>query len=240
MAYLSAGVNEPIDRIATIANPVQGSIQNAEEIYNERIVYVTPGMVTKNVIDPNTGFASLKVLPGYFLATAVAALSVKNDPAEPLTNKRILGFAGLVNHYSEPELNMLSSKGCLAIKQESNVLRVRHGVTTHAAVDTLADIQSNEITLVQIKDYVINGCRKTLGDTYIGGKLKPSIVSDMEFTLKSLLGKYMDDSIIINYEDLVVARDLSDPRQVNVRFLIEAVYPLNYIDITFGFSTTIS
>ena len=159
-----------------------------------------------------TGFTSLKVLPGNYLAVAVAALAMKNDPAEPLTNKRLIGFSGLVNHYSEPELNILSANGCLAIKQESTVIKVRHGVTTHASIDTLADIQSNEITLVQIKDYVINGCRKTLGDMYVGGKLKPSIVSDMEFTLKSLLNKYITDSIIINYEDLVVARDLSDPR----------------------------
>ena len=135
---------------------------------------------------------------------------------------------------------MLSSNGCLAVKQDNTVIKVRNGITTHSSTDTLTDIQSNEITLVQIKDYVINGCRKTLGDMYVGGKLKPSIVSDMEFTLKSLLNKYVNDSIIINYEDLAVARDVSDPRQVNIKFLIEAVYPLNYIDITFGFSTTIS
>lgn len=240
MAYLSAESNEPVDKVSTVSDAMQGSIQNASELYNERVVYVVPGMITKNVVDYNTGFASLKVLPGSYLAVAVAALAMKNDPAEPLTNKRIAGFTGLVNHYSEPELNLLSSNGCLAIKQENTILKVRHGVTTHSSTDTLADIQSNEITLVQIKDYVINGCRKTLGDMYVGGKLKPSIVSDMEFTLKSLLNKYVNDSIIINYEDLVVARDLSDPRQVNVKFLIEAVYPLNYIDITFGFSTTIS
>lgn len=240
MAYLAASSNEPVDKVSSISNSIQGSIQNAEEIYNERIVYVVPGMITKNIVDPNTGFSSLRVLPGSYLAAAVAALAMKNDPAEPLTNKRILGFTGLVTHYSEPELNTLSANGCLAIKQENTVLKVRHGVTTHASIDTLADIQSNEITLIQIKDYVINGCRKTLGDMYVGGKLKPSIVSDMEFTLKSLLNKYITDSIIIGYEDLVVARDLSDPRQVNIKFLIEAVYPLNYIDITFGFSTTIS
>lgn len=240
MAYLSAEANEPVDKVATVSDAMQGSIQNASELYNERVVYVVPGMITKNIVDHNTGFSSLKVLPGSYLAVAIAALAMKNDPAEPLTNKRVAGFTGLVNHYSEPELNMLSSNGCLAVKQDNTVLKVRHGITTHSSTDTLTDIQSNEITLVQIKDYVINGCRKTLGDMYVGGKLKPSIVSDMEFTLKSLLNKYVNDSIIINYEDLAVARDVSDPRQVNIKFLIEAVYPLNYIDITFGFSTTIS
>lgn len=240
MGYLSSLPNQPVDKEPSVANPIQGAIQTAKEINDERIVYVVPGLVTKNVLNSITGFSSIKTLPGYYLTTGVAALSLRNDPAEPLTNKRLYGFNGLVNYYSEPELNLLSSSGCLAIKQDTQGLKVRHGVTTHGSIDTLADIQSNEITLVQIKDYVINGCKNEIGDKYIGGKLKPSIVADVEFTLKALLNKYIGDGIIINYEDLVVARDLDDPRQLNVRFLIEAVYPLNYIDITFGFSTTIS
>lgn len=240
MAYLSSLPNEPVDKIATAIDAIQGSIQTAQDINDERIVYVVPGLVTRNVTNSTTGYSSVKALPGYFLTTAVAALAMKNDPAEPLTNKKLMGFSGLVNHYSEPELNLLSASGCLAVKQEANVIKVRHGVTTHGAIDTLADIQSNEITLVQIKDFVINGCKKSIGENYIGGKLKPSIVSDIEFTIKSLLGKYINDNIIIGYENLIVRRDLDDPRQLNVNFLIEAVYPLNYINIEFGFSTTIS
>lgn len=240
MAYLSSLPNQPVDKEASIANPIQGAVQSATEINDERIVYVVPGSITKNVLNPNTGYSSVKTLPGCYLTTAIAALSLRNDPAEPLTNKRVYGFNGLVNHYSEPELNLLSASGCLAVKQDGAQLKVRHGVTTHGSIDTLADIQSNEITLVQIKDYVINGCKSSVGDKYIGGKLKPSIVADIEYTLKSLLSKYINDGIIINYEDLVVSRDLDDPRQLNVNFLIEAVYPLNYINITFGFSTTIS
>lgn len=240
MAYLSSLPNQPVSQQSSVANPIQGAIQSAKEINDERIVYVVPGMVTKNILNTTTGFSSIRTLPGCYLTTAVAALSLRNDPAEPLTNKKLYGFNGLVTHFSEPDLNKLSESGCLAIKQEGQYLKVRHGVTTHGCIDTLADIQSNEITLIQIKDFVINGCRLSIGDKYVGGKLKPSIVSDIEFTLKSLLAKYIDDGIIINYEDLIVARDLNDPRQLNVRFLIEAVYPLNYIDITFGFSTTIS
>lgn len=240
MTYLSSPANQPIDKEPSIGNPMLGAIQTAKSINDERCVYVVPGAVIKNVLNNITGFSNLKVLPGYYLTTAVAALSLRNDPAEPLTNKQIYGFDSLVNYYNEPELNLLSSSGCLAVKQDSNGLKVRHGVTTHGAIETLADIQSNEITLVQIKDYVINGCKTSIGDKYVGGKLKPSIVADVEFTIKMLLNKYIADGIIINYEDLVVVRDLEDPRQLNVRFLIEAVYPLNYIDITFGFSTTIS
>lgn len=240
IGYLAATANEPISKEPTISNQLRGSIQTAQNFNNERIVYVVPGMVTKSIIDSITGFSVIKPLPGQYLATAVAALSMKNDPAEPLTNKTIIGFNNLQTFFNEPDANSLASAGCLVLKQEGNTIKVRHGITTHGAIDTLADIQSNEITLVQIKDYVIDGCRKTLGELYVGGKLKPSIVHDIEYTIKNLLNQYIADNIIINVEGLTVKRDLDDPRQVNVKFLIEAVYPLNYVDISFGFSTTIS
>lgn len=240
IGYLSALSDEVISKEPTVSSQSRGSIQMAQYYNNERIVYVVPGKAVKSITDSITGFTSKKVLPGCYLATAVAALSMRNDPAEPLTNKQILGFDDLLMFYGEPESNVLATSGCLVLKQEGTTIRVRHGITTHGSIETLADIQSNEITLVQIKDYVIDGARKTLGDLYVGGKLKPTIVHDIEYTLTNLLNKYIADNIIIGIEGLVVKRDLNDPRQINVKFLIEAVYPLNYIDISFGFSTTIS
>ena len=240
IGYFGAELNELIDKEPTISNKSQGSIQVAKKLNNERMVYVIPGKVSKKITDVVTGYTSLKVLPGCYLATAVAALSMKNDPAEPLTNKQIFGFDNLLVTYTEPEMNMLAAAGCLVVKQEGSQIKVRHGITTHGCIDTLSDIQANEITLVQIKDYVIDGCRKVLGNLYVGGKLKPTIIHDVEYTLKNTLNKYISDEIIISIEGLSVKRNAQDPRQIDVKFLIEAVYPLNFIDISFGFSTTIS
>lgn len=240
MAYLSCGDNELINKEPTINDSSEGSIQIARNYNNERIVYVVPGKVSKQIIDPITGFATVKQLPGYYLAAAVAAIAMSNDPAEPLTNKELKGFKDLLTYYSDPEMNTLASAGCLVVKQEGSTIQIRHGITTHGNIDTLADIQSNEITLVQIKDYVLEGCRKVLGDLYVGGKLKPSIIHDIEYTITNLLNRYISDEIIIGVEELTVKRNLNDPRQVDVKFLVEAVYPLNYIDISFGFSTTMS
>jgi hypothetical protein len=240
MGYVAAELNEPTNKDSTISDTTLGSMQAAEAYNDEKLVYVVPGKVAKNITDTLTGYQSLKVLPACYLATAVAAVAMKNDPAEPLTNKEILGFQKIPVNFSEPEMNELAASGCLVVKQDGNKIRIRHGITSHGCIDTLADIQANEITLIQIKDYVIEGARTKCGELYIGGKMKPTILHEVEYGLTQLFNQYMADDIIIGIKGLTVKRDQDDPRQINVKFLIEAVYPLNYIDISFGFSTNIS
>ena len=48
----------------------------------------------------------------------------------------------------------------------------------------------------------------------------------------------MSQEIILGYQGLSVKDSPDDPREVLVNFEIEAVYPLNYVTITFGFAAT--
>ncbi|MNV42048.1 Phage tail sheath protein [compost metagenome] len=165
------------------------------------------------------------------MAVAVASLGLKNDPAEPLTNKSINGFKDLNQLYTESEMNLMAESGCLVMRQTGSVIKVRHGVTT-----STVDINSQEITLVQIRDYVIAAARQSLGESYVGNKLRPTIISDIQSALISLLNQFKGQEVILNYGGINVKRSTEDPRQVDVKFEIEAVYPLNFIDISFSFS----
>ena len=93
-----------------------------------------------------------------------------------------------------------------------------------------------EITLIQIKDYVIEACRTACGKLYIGRKNTASAVSDVNYTITNILNQFISQEIIVGYSNLSVKRSTEDPRQIDVKFEIEAVYPLNYINISFGFS----
>lgn len=239
MGYLAAQLNEEIYRLPTISNQNLGSIQAAQRYNDERIVYVTPGAVSKDIIDPITGYSSTKTLPGCYLAVAVAAIAMRNDVAEPLTNKEIVGFKHILSNYNESDMNDLATAGCLVVKQEGDTIKIRHGITTHGCIDTLADIQANEITMIQVKDFVTEGVKNKCAETYIGGKMKATILHDVQYTLEQLFNKYVADEIILGVKGLTVKRDSDDPRQINVKFFIEAIYPLNYIDISFGFSTSV-
>ncbi|MDF2533964.1 MAG: hypothetical protein K0R18_121 [Bacillales bacterium] len=221
MTYIGAPTNEKYT----------DSAQAASDFNDERLVYVVPGSATKSVRDTVTGRISVKRVPSSFLAVAVAALGLKNDPAEPLTNKFISGFDAIGTPYAESEKNVMAEKGCLILEQQGPNVKVRHGMTTF-----VAEVNSNEITLVQIKDYVIEAARKTLGNVYVGKKLMPSIVNDVQLTLTNVLNQFVGQQVILGYSGVSVRRSKDDPRAIDVRFEIEAVYPLNYINIEFSFS----
>lgn len=210
---------------------IQDIVELAKSYNNERVVLVAPEGAYKSVKDLRTGRYSEKFVDGSYLAVAIAATSIKNDPAEPLTNKTIVGFEHLSTIYEESEMNMMADAGVLILKQNGPNIKIRHGITTAAK-----DVNSAEITLVQIKDYVIEEVRKTLGELYVGNKLRPSILNDVESTLLNILNQFIRMQIIIGYNGISVKRSKDDPRQIDVKFEIEAVYPLNYIMIEFGFS----
>ena len=241
MGYVGASKDEPIDSDAKdYEGDKLGSIQKTMAIKNERMVYVVPGTIQKTVINPITGYSVVRTLPAPYAAAAVAGLAMRNDLAEPLTNKIVYGIDSLGTIYQEVDANKLANAGCLVLKQDKNEIRVRHGITTFYEFQTFNDVHSNEITFIQIKDRVISLCRSELGRKYVGNKLKTSILNDIEYTLTQLLNTLAAAETIIGYEGVSVTRDIDNPMQVNIRFFIEAVYPLNFLEVEFGFSTTIS
>lgn len=230
MTYLGAKRKQPIVKSATILDRSLGMVETAKSYANERVVFVVPGEIVREVRDLRTGKVNDRSLPGCYAAVGVASIGLVNDPAEPLTNKQLVGFKALKDLYTETEKNLLAEAGCLVLEQTGSTIKIRHGITT-----STSDINSNEITLIQIKDYVIEACRKSTSELYVGNKNRPTIISDVELTITSILKQFISSEIILGYEGLSVKRNKDNPTQIDVRFEIEAVYPLNYINITFGF-----
>lgn len=231
MVYLGAALNQPMTKNPTGADRSVGMIETAQAYGNERVVFVTPGEIVKDIRDLRTGRTNERTLPACYPAIAVAALGLVNDPAEPLTNKQIAGFKYIPQVLMESEKNMLAAAGCLILDQRGSVIKVRHGITT-----STTEVNSQEITLIQIKDYVIAACRKATAALYVGQKNRPSVVADVQYTITSILNQFIGQEVLIGFSGLSVKRSTEDPRQIDVKFEIEAVYPLNYINITFGFA----
>jgi len=231
MTYIAAIPGQPITKTATALDKAIGMVETAQSFNDERVVYVVPGQVARNIKDVRTGTVTEKKLPGIYAAIAVACLGLKNDPAEPLTNKNITGFTTLTSAFMESEKNFLAGAGCLVLEQNGANIRVRHGITT-----SVSEINSSEVTLVQIKDYIANICRVATGDTYKGRKNTPSIISDINYTMTNVLNQAIASSIILGYSGLSIKRNSLNPTQIDIRFEITAVYPLNYIEISFSFA----
>jgi len=234
MTYLAAQFNQEINKFATAKDRTLGMKQTAEAYSDERVVYVVPGAVTYDVKNVQTGRINERTLPGCYLALGVATVGLTHDPAEPLTRKKIAcGFKSIPYYYTEVVKNALAESGCCVVEEHGNGIRVRHGITTKDD-----EVNTTEITLIQIKDYVITQVRKTCDELYVGIKNLPSAKSNIKFTINNILQQFVSQEIILGYSGPTVRDSPDDPREVLVNFEIEAVYPLNYITISFGFSST--
>ena len=231
VCFLGAYIGQKFTKYPTGSDRSMGIIETTKGYYDERVTYIVPGRVIKSCRDINTGRYVERPLPGCYLAAAVAAVELRNDPAEPLTRKTIAGFSYLPDTYTESEMNLMAQYGATIIVMSGNNLMVRHGVTT-----SYDELNSSEISSVMIKDYVIEAVRGTLGRAYIGRKNTDSIISDITYTVSNILSQMVNQVILESFQSLQVRRSSEDPRTVNVSFEIMPIYCLTYIMITFSFS----
>ena len=173
MCYLSAFPGQLMSKFPSGKDRSLGIMESCEGYGNERVVYVVPGRAIKSITSANTGKTYDRPLPGCYLAVAVACLGLGNDPAEPITNKAIAGFSYLPDTYTDNELNNMAAKGACLLFMRGNNIIVRHGITTDPS-----DVNTYEITSIQIKDYVIEAVRSACKQ-YIGRKNVASVVSDI-------------------------------------------------------------
>ena len=230
MCYLAAFPNQKMSKYPSGSDRSLGIMEACEGYNNERVVFVAPGRAIKSITNLNTGLAYDRPLPGCYLAVAVACLGLGSDPAEPLTNKAIAGFSYLPDTYTESELNNMANKGACLLFMRGNNIIVRHGITTDPS-----DVNTYEITSIQIKDYVIEAVRNSCKQ-YIGRKNTTNVVSDITYTINTILSQFVNRIIIESYTGLSVERSNEDPRAINVSFKIKPIYSLTYIDIVFSFT----
>lgn len=235
MCYLASYFDQPMSKHPSGSDRTMGIIETCKGYYNERVVYVVPGKAIKSIRNIRNGLYYDRPLPGCYLAVAVACLGLRPDPAEPITNKNITGFSYLPDVYTKAEMNLMAGNGALILCMRGNNIYVRHGITTCPT-----EVNTMEITCIQIKDYIIEAVRTTCGLLYIGLKNTNNVVADVEFTVKSILSQFVNAVIIENYSGLSVKRSSEDPRKIDIKFQVLPIYSLTYIDIAFGFSVATS
>lgn len=223
MCYLGAYMDQPMSKAPSGSDRSLGIIETCVGYANERVVYVVPGKVIKSIYDANTGKSYDRPLDGSYMAVAVAALGLTSDPAAPMTNQTIAGFSYLPDPYNNTEMNLMASKGACVIFMRGNSFVVRHAVTTDPS-----DVNTTEITCVQIKDYVIEAVRSAC-QQFIGQKNTNTAVSNVEYTVSTILSQFVNRVIIENFANLEVARSTDDPRAINVSFSILPIYSITYI-----------
>jgi hypothetical protein len=171
-----------------------------------------------------------EILQGMFLAAAFAGkFGSLRYIAEPMTGKMLSGF----DITGQPKLTNIDlqqkiDNGITYIKSLSSGGQVYRGITTTNS--GLAVEQ--EPSIVRIRDFLAVNIRRVLEDQYVG---QPIIIEEtiqsIEATTTSFLNAQKDGRLISVFQNIRAVVDSVEPRQINVSFDVQPVFPLNTIVI---------
>jgi hypothetical protein len=189
-----------------------------------RVMFVQPSKI-RTVIQGETA-----MLNGMYLAAAYAGkFSALSYIAEPMTGKTLTGFEITWQpNLTNIDLEQKTSKGITYIKTLSSGGQVYRGITT---TDSGLAVEE-EPSIIRIRDYLAINIRKTLEDRYVGQVVAKEVLKSIENTTASFLSAQKDARLISVYGNLRVVEDSVEPRQANVSFDVQPVFPLNSIVIT--------
>ena len=202
---------------------------SAKSLNDERMYYIVPSKWTLNYL--NTSNVQLTAtVNGAYGAVAVAAQSSRRTASEPLTRKQIVGLVPAVT-YSPSQEDTLAAGGCLVITKKGSVYRVRHQLSTMYN----GPIESKELSVVQLRDYISRVLRNNLDAEFPGTKITRALPRVIASYTEKILEGFVQQEMITDFANVRAVQNEVDPTEVDIYFEAQGVYPLNYALITFKF-----
>ena len=191
-----------------------------------RVAYFFPDRVVRMI---NTVATTLN---GFYVAAAAAGwFANQGSITTPLTLKALNGFViEQSRKFGEPAMDLLAEAGIIVMEALGSGGQARHGKTT-----TQSGIpEQEEISIIQISDYVATTVRSRLQAEYVGGVIDGSTIPSMNAKLDTILAALAKKKIIFDSANASVKQDRIEPRQINIQFDCQPIYPLNWIFINFS------
>lgn len=166
------------------------------------------------------------------MAASAAGLAAGNQYIpEPLTNKTIIGFTlPRDQKFTRAQIAILGGDGVALVTPLAAGGKVIHGQSTSNSGNAVEE----EISVTRARDYVAQVTREILENNFVGKTIQANTVKDIETTTISILESLISQKMILEYQNVVVKQDQQEPRQVNVSFDINPIFPLNWIKIEFS------
>jgi hypothetical protein len=199
----------------------EGDLSSFRESF--RVTFVEPNPIRRVVSDET------EILQGMFLAAAYAGkFSSLQYMADPMTHKTLSGF----DITSQPKLTNVDlqqkiDNGITYIKALPSGGQVCRGITTTNSRLAVEE----EPSIVRIRDFLAVNIRRVLEDQYVGQPIVDDITKSIENTTTLFLNARKDGRLISVFQNVRAAIDSVEPRQVNVSFDVQPVFPLNTIVI---------
>lgn len=207
-----------------ILDPVTGLEANFGPFYRSMFFYPGGSSVTRVV------GGEINTLDAQFIAPAAAGFVSSRPLPQTLTGKTLSGFTiNPKNKLSTDETTLIGGAGAAIVSPLAAGGKVLHGRTT---VNSGSAVEE-EYSVVRIRDHVAKTTRRALENRFVGTLITPNTPSDVQVTTTSILEQLVSQGILNAFANVNAVVDPNEPRQVNVSFDVQPVFPLNWIFIRF-------
>lgn len=206
----------------------------AASIASRRVMLAYP-----NSMNWYNGFTnSIVELSGCYLAAAYAGALASRPPQTPLTMKAVQSFASIpariMNMMTTSFKNNLSSAGVAVTESKADGrLVVRHGVSTDPT-----NVLTTEMSITRAKDSLLRLVNRSLERSgVVGEALSLNSPVEVRGIVEGALTQAQTAGIMVNFSNLAVRSNPSDPTILEVKFAYIPAYPLNKITVSFSINT---
>ena len=198
-------------------------VTRAAALNSERVVLVGPDALN----------SAGETLPGVFAAAALAGvLADGGDPAVPLNGAEMAGLGGLVEDYSDNDIDLLVRGGVPPLESVAGVISPVRGITTRTTTGGAADTTWRELTTILIVDDIIPTLRAALRSRFARAKNTARGRSAIRSQVIVELEKKVAAEIIDGYGEVTVTASEEDPTVCLVEFSFAVAHGLNQIYLT--------
>ncbi len=181
------------------------------------------------VAPPETRFSDLldAEFGGELAAAAIAGKRCTFERvAQSITGEELANVT-IESTYATPIIRDLLGAGACVLDQKAGILSIIHDKSTNVST---ADTEENAI--VDTGDYLRRQTRETVYNIHKGSAIDDQLLGSVASTMRGIFEREVDNTNIVDYKEIVIVQDSSEPRLVKVNAKIKYAYPLNWIDIT--------
>ena len=219
VVYTGAAVNHTFDHVLDDITGIPAAFGSTF-----RCMFFWPNRI-RRVVGGETAY-----LDGQYIAAAASGFIVAQAIPEPMTNKNLIGFDIERDQKLIPaDKRLLGDAGMVVVDPLAAGGKILMGKTTINNNNILEE----EPSVVRTRDYTAKSVRRIL-DPFIGQILTATVVTDINNTITNFLRAQQQAGTIAGFGGVSASVDDIDPRQVNVEFDIQPLFPLNYIHVAFS------
>lgn len=192
---------------------------------SERVLFASPGEVQYALLQ-----GQYQTFDGRFLAPVLAGLLASVSVTETAMGKSQSSVI-VANKFkkSSTELQELTNNGISYFVPSAGGAKIPRPITTSQSHNPVLQ----EPSVLRIRDYIAYTLRKLLEMRFIGKPIVSNLDSEILKMVVNFCKSQIAAKLLIDAKNFKVIQDKVEPRQMDVSFDMEPVFPLVYINVSF-------